>query len=142
MQARDQGIEIGGVFETGVITLEIKAHALLAAGHRQQFTVESHVPCPIQSRLGEGAIKRHTMAIALGIRQRAVHIKNERRQMTHANPPCKAVQLSRTPARCHPHRSPALSQEDIVTRVVFCYKVALICSFRRAVDARSKVQSD
>ncbi len=52
--------------------------ALLAAGDGKQFAVERFVPFPVEAGLAEGGIEGGAVAIALGIRERAVHIENQR----------------------------------------------------------------
>ena len=63
--------------ELAIMAFGIEAHALLAAGDRQQFAVERRVPVPVQAGFGKGRVEGGAMAVAFGIGQRAVHIKNQ-----------------------------------------------------------------
>ena len=61
----------------GDVMPQIVRDALLAACHLQQAAVGALVPFPVQPRLPECAIERHTVKIAFGVGQRAVDIEDQ-----------------------------------------------------------------
>ncbi len=78
MQARNQCVEVAGLTVIRAVALDIMAHALLAAGHRQQFAVQTDVPVPVQTGLGECPVEGQPVPVALGVGQGPVNIKNQR----------------------------------------------------------------
>jgi hypothetical protein len=77
MQFADAGIGIGQLKEFGRMARAEEADALLAAGHLQQFAIQGLVPVPGQARPGKGGIEGGTMAVALGIGQRAIDVEDQ-----------------------------------------------------------------
>ena len=55
------------------------AQALLAAGDVEQAPVRAHVPVPAQAGLGERAVERDAVSVALGLGERAVDVEDDRR---------------------------------------------------------------
>jgi hypothetical protein len=72
-----QGVEAGLGRQLRRILPGVMQHALLAAGHRQQFAIQLYVPVPGQAGFLEGGIEGHAMAIALGIGQRAIDVEDQ-----------------------------------------------------------------
>ncbi len=77
VQAPDQFGKVGAGQHFRGMAFGIEADALLAAGYRQQFAIEGLVPVPVQAVLGEGGVEGEAMAVALGIGERAIDIKNQ-----------------------------------------------------------------
>ncbi len=64
--------------KAGAISLKIIRKSLLASGNRKKVAVKLDSPIPIQSRVGKCTVESDAMTVALGVGQRAVHVKNQR----------------------------------------------------------------
>src|SRR5690606_3667120 len=79
--------------------LEVRPHALLAAGDLEQLAVELDVPGDIEPDVGEGTVERDAVAVALGVDENSVAVEN---QSLHDAAFAHATFARTSPARFEP----------------------------------------
>ena len=66
---------------------QVVQQPLAAAGDGQEFAVPLRRPAPRQAVGGKRLVERHEVPVAFGLRERAVHIPEQRAEPGHVAPP-------------------------------------------------------